>query len=130
MKSKLKLVIFNIVLLFSLLACEPAVDNLVGPSVSGFTVGITAQYGNAGLVIGSGGSATIRVEVFAASGEPVDGATVFMTATLGALGAATLTTVNGVATTTLTAGSIAGLSFIVATVENASATTSVPILSF
>jgi hypothetical protein len=38
--------------------------------------------------------------------------------------------VNGVATGTLTAGTVAGTAYLVATVENVSATTLVPILSF
>jgi hypothetical protein len=53
-----------------------------------------------------------------------------LTSTLGTLGAATFITVNGIAITTLTAGAVAGAAYIVATVENASATTMVPILSF
>ena len=129
MKNKLRLTIFSIAFLVSSLACEPAVENLVEPSVSGFSVGITAHYGPTGIVISSG-SATIRVEVFAASGEPVNGATVAVTTTLGTLGAASITTVNGVATTTLAAGEAAGNAYVVATVENASATTTVPILAF
>ena len=111
------------------LSCTPDIENLVGPSFSGYTIGVTAQYGGVGIVKGSG-SATIRVEVVTAAGVPVNGATVFLTSTLGTLGAATFITVNGIATTTLTAGAVAGASYIVATVENASATTMVPILSF
>ena len=117
-------------LLVSLLACEPALENLVGPSFSGYQVGITAQYGGVGLVIGGGGSATMRMEVVTAAGVPVNGATVVLTSTLGTLSAATFTTVNGWAIGTLTPGAVAGTAFVVATVENASATTSVPILSF
>jgi hypothetical protein len=59
----------------------------------------------------------------------VDGATVILTTTLGTLGASTLTTINGVATTTLTAGTTTGLAYVVATVENISATTAVPIVN-
>lgn len=117
-------------LLVSLLACEPALENLVGPSFSGYTVGITAQYGGVGLVIGGGGTATMRMEVVTAAGVPVNGATVVLTSTLGTLSAATFTTVNGWAIGTLAPGAVAGTAFVVATVENASATTMVPILSF
>ena len=111
------------------LSCTADIENLVGPSFSGYTIGVTSQYGGVGIVKASG-SATIRVEVVTAAGVPVNGATVFLTSTLGTLGAATFITVNGIAITTLTAGAVAGAAYIVATVENASATTMVPILSF
>jgi hypothetical protein len=111
------------------LSCTADIENLVGPSFSGYTIGVTAHYGDVGIVQSSG-SATIRVEVITAAGVPVNGATVFLTSTLGTLGAATFITVNGIAITTLTAGAVAGAAYIVATVENASATTMVPILSF
>ena len=111
------------------LSCTADIENLVGPSFSGYTIGVTAHYGGVGIVQSSG-SATIRVEVITAAGVPVNGATVFLTSTLGTLGAATFITVNGIAITTLTAGALAGAAYIVATVENASATTMVPILSF
>ena len=130
MRRRFKFIILNTMLLVSLLACEPALENLVGPSFSGYKVGITAQYGGVGLVIGGGGSATMRMEVVTAAGVPVNGATVVLTSTLGTLSAATFTTVNGWAIGTLTAGSVAGTAFVVATVENASATTTVPILAF
>jgi hypothetical protein len=111
------------------LSCTADIENLVGPSFSGYTIGVTAHYGGVGIVQSSG-SATIRVEVITAAGVPVNGATVFLTSTLGTLGAASFITVNGIAITTLTAGAVAGAAYIVATVENASATTMVPILSF
>ena len=130
MRRRLKFIILNTMLLVSLLACEPALENLVGPSFSGYTVGITAQYGGIGLVIGGGGTATMRMEVVTAAGVPVNGATVVLTSTLGTLSAATFTTVNGWAIGTLAPGAVAGTAFVVATVENASATTMVPILSF
>ena len=129
LKNKLKLTIFSVVLLISSLACEPAVENLVGPSYSGYTVGLTAHYGGVGIVVSSG-TATIRVEVVSANGVPVDGAIVAVSTTLGTLGAASLTTVNGVITTSLTAPAEAGTAYITATVENATATTIVPILAF
>ena len=111
------------------LSCTPDIENLVGPSFSGYTIGITAQYGGVGIVKASG-SATIRIEVVTAAGVPVNGATVFLTSTLGTLTGTTGITVNGVLTTTLAAGAVAGAAYVVATVENASATTMVPILSF
>lgn len=112
-----------------ILSCTQDIENLVGPSYSGYTVGVTAHYGGVGIVKGTG-TATIRVEVVTAAGVPVNGAVATMSATLGTLGAASLTTVNGVITTTLTAAATAGTSYITATVENATATTMVPILSF
>ena len=111
------------------LSCTPDIENLVGPSFSGYTIGVTAQYGGVGIVKGSG-SATIRIEVVTAAGVPVNGATVSLTSTLGTLPGNTGLTVNGALITTLTAGAVAGAAYVVATVENASATTMVPILSF
>ena len=129
MKNRLKLIIFSAALLVSSLACEPAVENLVGPSYSGYTIGLTSHYGGVGIVVSSG-TATIRVEVVTATGVPVNGAVVAVSTTLGTLGAASLTTVNGVITTSLTAPEVAGTAYITATVENATATTTVPILAF
>ncbi|SVB64976.1 uncharacterized protein METZ01_LOCUS217830, partial [marine metagenome] len=86
MKNRLKLIIFSAALLVSSLACEPAVENLVGPSYSGYTIGLTSHYGGVGIVVSSG-TATIRVEVVTAAGVPVDGAVVAVSTTLGTLGA-------------------------------------------
>ena len=129
MRARFKLIIFSIVLLVSSLACEPAVENLVGPSYSGYRVGVTAHYGGVGIVISSG-TATIRVEVVTATGVPVDGAAVVLSTTLGTLDDTTLTTVNGVITAVFTAPAAAGTAYITATVENATATTTIPILAF
>ena len=112
-----------------ILSCTQDIENLVGPSYSGYTIGVTAQYGGVGIKI-SEGSATIRMEVVTAAGVPVNGATVTLTSTLGTLSAASFTTVNGLAVGTLTAGSTAGTAYVVASVENVSATTTVSILSF
>ena len=110
------------------LSCTPDVENLVGPSYSGYTVGLTSHYGGGGII--KAGTATIRVEVVTAAGVPVNGAVAVLSATLGTLTATSLTTVNGVITTFFTAGDTAGTAYITATVENATATTTVPILSF
>ena len=110
------------------LSCTQDIENLVGPSYSGYTVGLTAQYGGVGIL--SGGTATIRVEVVTAAGVPVNGAVAVLSSTLGTLTLTSLTTVNGVITTFFTAGSTAGTAYITATVENVSATTTVSILSF
>ena len=129
LKNKIKVTIFSIILLVSSLACEPVVENLVGPSFSGFTVGVTSHYGANGIAINTG-TATIRVEVVSGNNIPVDGAAILLSATIGTLSATDLTTVNGVATATLTAPATAGTAYITATVENATATTAVPILAF
>lgn len=110
------------------LSCTPDIENLVGPSYSGYTVGLTSHYGGGGII--KAGTATIRVEVVTAAGVPVNGAVAVLSATLGTLTANSLTTVNGVITTFFTAGDTAGTAYITATVENATATTTVPILSF
>ena len=110
------------------LSCTQDIENLVGPSYSGYTVGLTAQYGGVGVL--SGGTATIRVEVVTAAGVPVNGAVAVLSSTLGTLTATSLTTVNGVITTFFTAGTTTGTAYITATVENVSATTTVSILSF
>ena len=110
------------------LSCTQDIENLVGPSYSGYTVGLTAQYGGVGIL--SGGTATIRVEVVTAAGVPVNGAVAVLSSTLGTLTLTSLTTVNGVITTFFTAGTTAGTAYITATVENVSATTTVSILSF
>ena len=125
----LKRWLIGVLALMMTLSCTPDIENLVGPSFSGYTIGVTAQYGGVGIVKASG-SATIRIEVVTAAGVPVNGATVFLTSTLGTLTGTTGLTINGVLTTTLAAGAVAGAAYVVATVENASATTMVPILSF
>ncbi|MBT4127083.1 MAG: hypothetical protein HN646_02765 [Nitrospina sp.] len=129
-KYKLKSWFIATFAVFMILSCTQDIENLVGPSYSGYTIGLTAQYGGVGIVKSSLGSATIRVEVVTAGGVPVNGAVITLTNTLGTLGAATLTTVNGVATTLLQAGDTAGTAYVVATVENITATTTVPILNF
>ena len=129
-KYKLKSWFIATFAVFMILSCTQDIENLVGPSYSGYTIGLTAQYGGVGIVKSSLGSATIRVEVVTAGGVPVNGAVITLTNTLGTLGAATLTTVNGVATTLLQAGDTAGTAYVIATVENITATTTVPILNF
>ena len=114
----------------TILSCTQDIENLVGPSYSGYTIGVTAQYGGVGIVKSSGGAATIRMEVVTAAGVPVNGAIVVLTSTLGTRSAASFTTANGLAIGTLTAGDTAGTAYVVATVENVSATTTVSILSF
>ena len=111
--------------------CQAAVADLTGPSSLGNVLGIQGLFGGAGLLNDGASVATIRVEVFTVDLVPVVDASVALTTTLGTLGAATLTTGDsGAATTTLTSGTSVGVAFITATVDNVSATTSVPIINF
>ena len=111
--------------------CQAQVDDLTGPSSLGNILSIQGLFGGAGIQNDGASQATILVEVFTADLVPVVGASVALTTTLGTLGAATLTTgASGAATTTLTSGTTIGVAFITATVDNVSATTSVPIINF
>ena len=111
--------------------CQAQVDDLTGPSSLGNILSIQGLFGGAGIQNDGASQATILVEVFTVDLVPVVGASVALTTTLGTLGAATLTTGDsGAATTTLTSGTTIGVAFITATVDNVSATTSVPIINF
>ncbi len=104
-------------------ACqEPAAPTgVTGLSVSGYTVGISALYGGTSLPADGASQATIKVEVWNISNQFVDNIPVTLTVTLGTLANSSLTTTNGVAVTTFTAGQVAGNATVVATVENISA---------
>ena len=120
------LIILTTVVIF--IGCQAVVEDLTGPSALGNTLGIQGIFGGAGIQNDEASQATIRIEVFNKS-IPTEGATVFLTTTLGTLGAASLTTdASGTATTTLTSGATTGSAFITATVDNVSATTVVPII--
>ena len=109
--------------------CQAQVDDLTGPSSLGNILSIQGLFGGAGIQNDGASQATILVEVFTADLIPVVGASVALTTTLGTLGAATLTTgASGAATTTLTSGTITGIAFVTAAVDNVSANTSVPII--
>ena len=122
---------FSLIVLTTLvifIGCQAVVEDLTGPSALGNTLGIQGLFGGAGIQNDEASQATIRVEVFNKS-IPTEGATVFLTTTLGTLGATSLTTdASGTATTTLTSGATTGSAFITATVDNVSATTVVPII--
>ena len=110
-------------------SCKAVVEDLVGPSSLGNNLGIQGLFGGAGIKNDEISQATIKVEVFTVANVPVENATVTLTTTLGTLTLATLTTgVSGAATTTLTSGTTTGTAFITATVDNVTATTSVPII--
>ena len=112
-----------------IIGCQAAVEDLTGPSALGNTLGIQGLFGGAGIKNDGASQATIRVEVYTTNNIPTVGATVFLTTTLGALTAASLTTdASGTATTTLTSGTTTGTAYVTATVDNVSATTSVPII--
>ncbi len=109
--------------------CQAQVDDLTGPSSLGNILSIQGLFGGAGIQNDGASQATILVEVFTVDLVPVVGASVALTTTLGTLGAATLTTgASGAATTTLTSGTTVGIAFVTATVDNVTATTSVPII--
>ena len=111
------------------LGCQAQVEDLTGPSSLGNILGIQGLFGGAGIQNDGVSQATIKVEVFTEGLNPVEGAIVTLTTTLGTLGAATLTTgASGAATTTLTSGTTVGIAFVTATVDNVTATTSVPII--
>ena len=109
--------------------CKAVVEDLVGPSSLGNNLGIQGLFGGAGIQNDEISQATIKVEVFTVDNVPVADATVTLTTTLGTLTLATLTTgASGAATTTLTSGTTTGTAFVTATVDNVTATTSVPII--
>ena len=111
------------------IGCHAVVEDLTGPSSLGNVLGIQGLFGGAGIQNDGASQATIRVEVFTVDNIPVNGAAVTLTTTLGTLGAAALNTdASGTATTTLTSGTVTGVAFVTATVDNVSATTSVPII--
>ena len=109
--------------------CKAVVEDLVGPSSLGNNLGIQGLFGGAGIQNDGVSQATIKVEVFTVDNVPVAGATVFLTTTLGTLAVNTLTTgASGAAATILTSGTTTGIAFVTATVDNVTATTSVPII--
>ena len=112
-----------------LIGCQAVVEDLTGPSSLGNVLGIQGIFGGAGIQNDGASQATIRIEVFTVDQIPVEDAAITLTTTLGTLGNAALTTdASGTTTTTLTSGTTTGTAFITATVDNVSATTSVPII--
>lgn len=98
--------------------------------ISLYYLGLSAIYSGKSLPADGASQATIMVEVWDQAGSYVDGATVNLTVSRGTLGAATLTTVNGVATTTFTAGTVAGAAYVNAVVENAAASVKIVLATF
>ena len=132
MKTIIKIKKLSLVLLIAggiFWGCQAVVEDLTGPSSLGNRLGIQGLFGGAGIQNDGASQATIKVEVFTVDNVPVTSATVTLTTTLGTLTAATLTTgASGAATTTLTSGTTTGIAFVTATVDNVTATTSVPII--
>ncbi len=140
MNKRKKLILALLFSLWSIMGCEADVANRVGVSSSSFIIGLKAIYGNFGLPADGSSQATIRVELFTNAGLLVDGQTVALTTTLGTLadtgatsttngGALVVTTANGVAIATLTSEAVSGTAFVVASVENISATVAVPFVN-
>ena len=127
--------------LWSLLGCEAEVANVVGVSSSSFILGVEAIHGSQGLPADGSSQATIRVELFTNAGQLANGQTVRLTTTLGTLsdgvsdtavtigGAIQLPIVNGVGFAVLTSEAAEGNAFVVASVENISATVNVPFVN-
>jgi len=106
--------------------CSAEVEELTGPSSIGNILGITASPNT--ISIGGAGTTTIIVSVVTADSIPVEGATVALTTSRGTLGAASLTTnAGGGATTTLAPGTVQGIAYITASIDNVIATTAVSI---
>jgi hypothetical protein len=145
MINRKKLIFVLLFSLWSMLGCEADVANRVGVSSSSFIIGLKALHGNFGLPADGSSQATIRVELFTNAGLLVDGEAVVITTTLGTLanasaptdpvtsttngGALTVQTANGVAFATLTSEAVEGTAFVIASVENISATVAVPFVN-
>lgn len=99
-----------------LTSCANTSSGPTGTSVSGYDVAVRVIPDT--VPADSASQATVRVEVRDAYGNFVSGASVVLTATMGTLGGSSVTTTNGVATTTFTSGSKTGTGQIAATVEN------------
>ncbi len=138
-KKLLSILIFSC---WSILGCDSEVANVVGVSASSFIIAVEAVHGPLGLPADGSSIATIRVELFTNAGQLVNGEKIILTTTLGTLatadsaqttattgGALELTTVNGFAFATLTSEAVEGNAFVVASVENISATVAVPFVN-
>lgn len=100
----------------ALTSCANTSSGPTGTSVSGYAVAVRVIPDT--VPADSASQATVRVEVRDAYNNFVSGASVSLTATMGTLGGSSVTTTNGVATTTFTSGSKTGTGQIAATVEN------------
>ena len=124
-----------VILSFALKECDAARNPFEASSppalsVSGYRIGISAIYGGSSMRADGSSQATIRVEVWGSTGQFIDNVPVTLTATLGTLASYSLTTSNGVAVTTFTAGTKAGVAYVTATVENVSVSATIILSSF
>lgn len=125
----LGIAVLALLLLFP--SCSKKNTSAVSSSgISLYYMGLSAIYSGSALPADGSSQATIMVEVWDQAGTYVDGATVNLTVSRGTLGATTLTTVNGVATTTFTAGAVPGNAYVNATVENAAASVTIVLARF
>jgi hypothetical protein len=129
MKNKVtikKLILIILIAVGISWGCSAEVEELTGPSSLGNILGITASPNT--ISIAGAGTTTIIVSVVTTDSIPVEGATVALTTTRGTLGAATVTTnAGGGATTTLAPGTVQGLAYVTASIDNVIATTAVSI---
>ena len=133
---KINFIFLSIIIMsFALKGCQEASNPFEASSpsalsVSGYSVGISAVYGDSSLLADGSSQATIKVEVWGETGEFIDAVPVTLTATLGTLASSSLTTSNGVAVTTFTTGTKAGVASVTATVENVSVSATIVLSSF
>tara|TARA_B100000959_G_C14969337_1_gene619037 strand:+ start:2158 stop:2571 length:414 start_codon:yes stop_codon:yes gene_type:complete len=133
---KINFIFLSIVIIsFALKGCEKASSPFEASSpsalsVSGYNVGISAVYGDGPLLANGSSQATIRVEVWGSNGQFIDAVPVTLTTTLGTLASSSLTTSNGAAVTTFTAGTTAGVASVTATVENISVSATIVLSRF
>jgi hypothetical protein len=148
-KKLLSILLFSC---WSFLGCESDVANVVGVSASSFIIAVEAVHGPLGLPADGSSQALIRVELFTNAGQLVNAQDIVLTTTLGTLAGATLTgdgeadpvvppttstnggaltiqTINGFAFATLTSEAVEGNAFVIASVENISATVAVPFVN-
>ncbi|MCL4232973.1 MAG: hypothetical protein KJ042_00475 [Deltaproteobacteria bacterium] len=103
-------------------------ETAVATNGAGQTLVLSATPDN--LDVMDGGAITILLELYAADGSPIEGASVVMTATIGDLAETALTTdVDGIAVTTLSATGKQGYSIVVATYKNLQAKVSIDFYS-
>ena len=133
---KINFIFLSIIIMsFALKGCEEASSPFEASSpsalsVSGYSVAISAIYGDSSLLANGSSQATIKVEVWGSTGEFIDSEPVTLTATLGTLASSSLTTSNGAAVTTFTAGTTAGVASVTATVENVSVSATIVLSRF
>jgi hypothetical protein len=122
-----KLLFFLLLIVVFFWGCSAEIEELTGPSSLGNILGIKASPNTISI---GGGSTTIIISVVSADSTPFEGAIVALTTSRGTLGAVELTTnAGGGATTTLTAGTIRGIAYVTASIDNVIATTAVSIIN-